>query len=46
MSTYTNDISNISDYILKDKIGEGGAGIVYLLEDNKGNSIIKKVFYG
>ena len=44
MDNFVNDESNISGYKLKKQIGEGGAGIVYLLKDKNNNKIIKKVY--
>ena len=44
MKDYKNNITNISDYVLIKEIGEGASGIVYLLQDENGNSIVKKVY--
>jgi len=44
INKFVNDVSNVIDYTIIEKLGEGAMGIAYKLTDQNGNSIIKKVY--
>jgi serine/threonine protein kinase len=44
INKFANDLNNVIDYTIIEKVGEGAMGIAYKLTDQNGNSIIKKVY--
>src|SRR5437667_223401 len=44
INRFTNNLSNVIDYTIIEKLGEGSMGIAYKLTDQNDSSIIKKVY--
>ena len=46
ITKFANNLSNVINYNIIEKIGEGAMGIAYKLTDSNGNCIIKKTYKG